>query len=59
MFAKGCVPNWSEEVFVIKKVKNTVPWTRVIRDLKLKKLLERFTKENWKKQIKKSLELKK
>ena len=26
-FAKGYVPNWSEEVFVIKNVKNTVPWT--------------------------------
>ena len=26
IFAKGYVPNWSEEVFVIKKVKNTVPW---------------------------------
>ena len=26
-FAKGYVPNWSEEVFVIKKVKNTVLWT--------------------------------
>ena len=26
-FAKGYTPNWSEEVFVIKKVKNTVPWT--------------------------------
>ena len=25
IFAKGYVPNWSEEVFVIKKVKNTVP----------------------------------
>ena len=24
IFAKGYVPNWSEEVFVIKKVKNTV-----------------------------------
>ena len=24
-FAKGYMPNWSEEVFVIKKVKNTVP----------------------------------
>ena len=30
IFAKGYVPNWSEEVFVIKKVKNTVPWTYVI-----------------------------
>ena len=27
IFAKGYVPNWSEEVFVITKVKNTVPWT--------------------------------
>ena len=25
IFAKGYSPNWSEEVFVIKKVKNTVP----------------------------------
>ena len=27
IFAKGYTPSWSEEVFVIKKVKNTVPWT--------------------------------
>ena len=25
IFAKGYIPNWSEEVFVMKKVKNTVP----------------------------------
>ena len=25
IFAKGYTPNWSEEVFVIQKVKNTVP----------------------------------
>ena len=25
IFAKGYIPNWSEDVFVIKKVKNTVP----------------------------------
>ena len=31
--AKGYTPNWSEEVFVIKKVKNAVPWTFVINDL--------------------------
>ena len=31
-FAKGYLPNWSEEVFVIKKVNNTVPWTYVIND---------------------------
>ena len=28
------VPKWSEDIFVIKKVKNTVPWTYVISDLK-------------------------
>ena len=33
IFAKGHTPNWSEEVFVIKKIKNTVPWTCVIHDL--------------------------
>ena len=33
IFAKGYTPNWSEEVFVIHKVKNTVPWTYVIDDL--------------------------
>ena len=33
IFAKGYAPNWSEEVFVIKKVKNTIPWTYVIDDL--------------------------
>ena len=33
IFAKGYTPNWSEEVFVISKIKNTVPWTYVISDL--------------------------
>ena len=33
IFAKGYMPNWSQEVFVIKIVKNTVPWTYVINDL--------------------------
>ena len=33
IFAKGYTPNLSEEVFVIKKVKNTAPWTYLINDL--------------------------
>ena len=33
IFVKGCTPNWSEEVFVISKIKNTVSWTYVINDL--------------------------
>ena len=27
IFAKGYTQNWSEEVFVVSKIKNTVPWT--------------------------------
>ena len=27
IFAKGYTPNWSEEIFVVSKIKNTVPWT--------------------------------
>ena len=30
IFPKGYIPNWSEEIFVTKKVKNTVSWTCVI-----------------------------
>ena len=33
IFAKGYVPNWSEEVFIVNEIKNTVPWTYTINDL--------------------------
>ena len=33
IFAKGYTRNWSEEIFVIKKIENTVSWTYVINDL--------------------------
>ena len=33
IFAKGYTPNWSEEVFVVSKIKNTVSWTYVVSDL--------------------------
>ena len=42
IFAKGYTPNWSENVFVIKKVKNTVPWTYVINDLNGEKIIGTF-----------------
>ena len=42
VFAKGYVPNWSEEIFVIKKVKNTVPCRYVITDLKGEKNVGTF-----------------
>ena len=42
IFAKGYTPNCSEEVFVIKKVKNTVPLTYCICDLNGKKIIGTF-----------------
>ena len=41
-FAKGYTPIWSEEVFVIKQVKNTVPWTYVISDLNGEEIIGTF-----------------
>ena len=41
-FAKRYTPNWSKEVFVIKKVKNTVPWAYVINDLNGEEIIGLF-----------------
>ena len=38
IFAEGYTPNWSEENFVVDKIKNAVPWTYVINDLNVKKI---------------------
>ena len=40
--AKEYAPNWFEEVFVIKKVKNTVLWTYVIMDLNSEDIVGTF-----------------
>ena len=42
IFAKGYTPNWSEEIFVIKKIKNAVPWTYVINDLNGEEIIGTF-----------------
>ena len=42
IFAKGYVPNWSEEIFIIKKIKNTVPWTYAINDLNGEEIIGTF-----------------
>ena len=42
ILSKGYVPNWSEEVFVIKKVKNTVPWMHIIIDLNGEEIIGTF-----------------
>ena len=44
IFAKeiGLTPNWSEEAFVINKIKNTSPWTYVINDLNGQEIIGTF-----------------
>ena len=42
IFAKVYMPNWSEEVFIISKIKNTVPWTYVVNDLNGEEIIGRF-----------------
>ena len=42
IFAKGYTQNWSEEVFVFSKIKDTVPWTYVISDLNGKPITGSF-----------------
>ena len=39
------MPNWSEEVFIISKIKNTVPWTYVINDLNGEEIIGTFYKK--------------
>ena len=41
-FAKGYIPKCSEEIFVIKKINNTAPWTYVINDLNGEKFTGTF-----------------
>ena len=33
ILSQGYTPNWPEEVFVVSKIKNTVPWIYVVSDL--------------------------
>ena len=47
IFAKGYTRNWSEEVFVIKKVKNIVPWTYIINDLKGEEIFGTFYEKKY------------
>ena len=42
IFAKRYTPNWSEEAFVVSKIKNTVPWTYVVSDLNGEEITDSF-----------------
>ena len=36
------MPNWSEEIFIIKKIENTVPWTYILNDLIGEEIISTF-----------------
>ena len=61
IFGKGYTSNWSEQVFVISKIENTVPWTYVVNDLNGEEITGSFYEKELQKtnQKKKKLELKK
>ena len=42
IFAKGYMPYSSQEIFIIKKIRNTVPWTYVLNDLNCEKIIGTF-----------------
>ena len=44
IFAKGYAPNWSEKIYVIKNVKNTVQLKYVISNLTAKEIVRMFYK---------------
>ena len=53
------MPNWSEEVFVVDKIKNTVSWTYVINDLNGEEITGTFYENELQKKIRENLGLKK
>ena len=59
IFAKGYTPNWSEEVFVVSKIKNTVPWTYSINDLNGEEIIGRFQEKELQKTNQQEFRIKK
>ena len=55
ILAKDHVPNWSEEVLIIKKVKNTVPWTYIINDFNGEEIVGTFCENELQKSNEKKL----
>ena len=59
IFAKGYMPNWSEEVFIISKIKNTVSWTYVINDLNGEEIIGTFYEKELQKSNQKEFRIEK
>ena len=59
VFAKGYMPNWSEDVFVIDKIKSTVPWTYEVNDLNGEKIVGSFYEKEMRKTDQKEFRIEK
>ena len=59
IFAKGCTPNWSEEVFAVNNIKNTVPWIYVANDLNGEKITGSFYEKKLQKSNQKQFRIEK
>ena len=51
--------NWPEEVFIVSKIKNAVPWTHVINDLNGDETTRTFYKEELQKTNQKEFRIEK
>ena len=59
IFAKGYAPNWSEEIFIITQIKNTVPWTYVINDVNGEEIVGSFYRKELQKTNQKEFKIEK
>ena len=42
IFAKGCTPNWSTEIFIVDKINDTVSYTYNLKDLNDEEIIGSF-----------------
>ena len=59
IFAKGYMPNWSEEIIIISKIKNTVPWTYIINYLNGEEIIGTFYEKELQKTNQKEFKIEK
>ena len=53
------VPNWSEKVFAVSKIKNTVPWIYFVSDLSGEKITGSFYEKELQKTSQKEVRIEK
>ena len=59
IFSKRYASNWSEEIFIAKKIQNTIPWTYVSSDLNGEEIVGSFYEKRLQKANQKEFRIKK